>query len=256
MIICTDIGNSNIVYGCFDSGSLVLCARAATDSRRTSEQYAVELRGILLLHGISINKVSGAIISSVVPGITASIAQAIQTVFGTEPTVLCPSTKTGLVNKLDNPREIGGDFVASSVGAKAKYKLPAIIVDMGTATKVTALDSEGAFLGGAIMPGLRIATDALVEKTSLLPGVSFYVPPSVIGANTSDAMMSGTVYGTASMIDGLCERMSAELGGAASFIMTGGLAFTVAPICKTPFVCDDTLILDGLREIYEINRGA
>ena len=251
MILCVDIGNSNIVYGCFgDDGRLLFSSRAATEHRRMGDQYAVELRNILDLHRVPADGIDGAILSSVVPILTEPLSFAVSAVTGVRPHVLTVDSPHGLVIKLDNPREIGSDLLASAVGAKLKYPTPAIIIDMGTATKMTVLDAAGAFLGGAIVPGLRISYDALVTKTSLLTGVSYYAPPHVIGTNTPDCMMSGAVYATASMLDGMCGRIAEQLGAQPTVIATGGLAYTVLPHCRTSMIADDNLILDGLRAVY------
>ncbi|MEG0750506.1 MAG: type III pantothenate kinase [Oscillospiraceae bacterium] len=251
MIFCIDIGNSNIVYGCFDRDRLVFSSRAATDSRRMSDQYAVELRAVLEIHGVRPEDVTDAIVSSVVPGVTTSVADAAETVFGLSPQLLTPSCYKNLEIRLDNPRELGCDLLATAVAAKAKYPLPLIVIDMGTATKLTVISHDGAFLGGAILPGLRIATEALVANTSLLPGVSFKAPLHTIGSNTTDCMMSGAVFGTASLLDGMFERMCVELGECATAVITGGLADIVAPHCTMPLIRDSELLLGGLRIICE-----
>ncbi|MEG2676877.1 MAG: type III pantothenate kinase [Oscillospiraceae bacterium] len=254
MILCVDIGNSNIVYGCFDKqDKLLFFSRAATDHRRTGDQYAVELKDIICLHGIDIEEITGAIVSSVVPIVTANLVFAVKAVTSLEPLVLSYNSSHGMTIKLDNPREIGGDLLATAVGAKAKYPMPAIIIDMGTATKITVLDSGGCFLGGAITPGLRISYDALVQKTSLLLGVSFFAPPQVIGTNTPDCMMSGAVFATASMLDGMCDKISKQLGETPTVVITGGLAFAIAPHCSTEMIHDDVLLLDGLRIVFQMS---
>ena len=255
MIFCVDIGNSNIVYGCYDGDRPVFLSRVATDPRRMSDQYAVELHSIFAIHGVRHELVSAAIISSVVPIVTSSISEAVATALGIEPVVVKPAEYTNMRIKLDSPRELGSDLLATAVAARAKYPLPVVIIDMGTATKMTVVSRDGAFLGGAIMPGLRVATDALVERTSLLPGVSLQPPEAAIGTNTSDCMRSGVVLGSAAMLDGMYERMCAELGERASAVITGGLAGVVAPECRAPLVRDDTLLLDGLR-IMLVERGA
>ena len=249
MIFCVDIGNSNIVYGCYDGDALVFSSRVATDARRMSDQYAVELHSIFDIHGVCHEQVSAAIISSVVPIVTSSISQAVATVLELEPVVVKPAEYKNMEIRLDSPRELGSDLLATAVAARAKYPLPAVIIDMGTATKMTVVSRDGAFLGGAIMPGLRVATDALVERTSLLPGVSLQPPEAAIGTNTSDCMRSGVVLGTAAMLDGMYERMCAELGQRAAAVITGGLAAVVAPECRAPLVRDDTFLMDGLRII-------
>ena len=254
MIFCVDIGNSNIVYGCYDGDKPMFISRAATDSRRMSDQYAAELHSLFELHAIDPSCVTDAVMSSVVPGVTEAIVQALRRVLHVEPYVISAASYDGLEIKIDNPKELGCDLLATAVGAKEKYKKPCVIVDMGTATKMTVLDKNGAFLGGAIMPGLRVSTEALVEKTSLLPGVSYYAPASPIGKNTPDCMMAGSVIGTAAMLDGMYDRICAELGEKATVVITGGLAVIAAPQCKTEMIYDETLLLDGLRHILAARK--
>ncbi|MDO4567189.1 MAG: type III pantothenate kinase, partial [Oscillospiraceae bacterium] len=220
-----------------------------TDSRRMRDQYAAELLSVFELYKANRFSISSAIVSSVVPIVTQSVAEAIRAVFDLEPLILGYPVYRLLDIKLDNPRELGCDLYATAVGALEKYPLPAVIIDMGTATKITAVSRSREFLGGAIMPGLRISTDALVDSTSLLPGVSFYAPERAISTNTPDCMMSGVVFGAAAMLDGMYERMCEELGERASAIITGGLASVVAPLCRTELIYDENLLLDGLCAI-------
>lgn len=256
MVFCVDIGNSNIVYGCYDGDKLVFSSRVATDASRMSDQYAVEMHSIFGIHGVRHERVSAAIISSVVPILTSGIADAVETALGITPVIVNPADYDGMEIRLDNPRELGGDLLATAVAARAKYPLPVVIIDMGTATKMTVVSEDGAFLGGAIMPGLRVATDALVARTSLLPGVSLQAPEAVIGANTPDCMRSGVVLGAAEMLDGMYERICEQLGRQAAVVITGGLAGVVAPQCRSPLIRDDTLLMDGLRIILASQTGA
>ncbi|MEA5050500.1 MAG: type III pantothenate kinase [Oscillospiraceae bacterium] len=255
MILCIDIGNTNVVLGCYDKGTLVMASRVSTDRSRMSDQYAVELRDILALYGIEPKRITGAMVSSVIPSLTEPMADAVRLAVDVEPKVLSRALYEKLLDiRLDNPLEIGADLVAAAVGAKQKYPLPCIIIDMGTATKITALSADGAFLGGAILPGLRISTDALVQRTSTLTDISLDAPAKVLSTNTADCMKSGAVYGTAAMLDGMCARMARELGAAApTVVATGGLAPRVTPYCETSVISDPMLLLDGLKYIYEAN---
>lgn len=251
MIFCIDIGNTNIVLGCYDGDKLPLFSRISTDRSRMSDQYAVEIKDILTLYSITPADIDGAIVSSVVPSLTVPVAAAVKRAVGVEPLILKRSLYRDLDIKLDNPKEIGADLVAAAVAAKEKYPLPCIIIDMGTATTITALDKNGAFLGGAILPGVRVATDALISRTSTLVGISLEAPEAAIGRSTVDSMKSGAVFGTASMLDGMCERIAKELGGKATVVATGGLAAVIEPHCKTDIILDDMLLLEGLKLIYE-----
>lgn len=254
MLLTVDIGNTNVKYGCFDGDKLLFMERVATDKSRTSVQYAVELRGILDINGCAVNDVTGCVIGSVVPEVANSVASAVRSLTGKDALILGPGVKTGLNIKIDNPAEAGSDLIASAVGAKAKYRLPCVIIGMGTATTVFSVDRDGNFIGGAIMPGMKISLNALVGQTSLLPDIGLRTPGKVICTNTTDSMLSGLIYGTASMIDGLCRRFRRELGEECSFVATGGLSHLVIPECEENIVLDEDITVDGLRIIYEKNR--
>ena len=254
MILCVDIGNTNIVLGCYDGEKLVMFSRISTDRSRMGDQYAVELKDILTLYDILPDSVDGAIISSVVPSLTEPMASAVTRAVGVKPKILKKALYKDLIISLDNPSEIGDDLVVAAVAAKKKYTMPAILIDMGTATTITALDKDGVFLGGAILPGVRVATDAIIARTSTLVGISLEAPDNVIGKSTVDCMKSGAIFGTASMLDGMCERMSSELGGSVTVVATGGLAKVVEPYCKTDIILDDMLLMEGLKLIYETNE--
>ena len=170
--------------------------------------------------------------SSVVPSLSETLAYAVKRLTGIPPLILGPGQKTGLNIRIDNPAETGSDLVAAAVAAKSKYPLPIIVVDMGTATTVTAIDRDGSFIGGAILPGLRVSVDALVGKTSQLTGIALTPPKKAIGRSTSESMRSGAVFGAAGMIDGLIDRFCEELGCEATVLGTGGLMDTIAPYCK------------------------
>lgn len=254
MLLTVDIGNTNVTLGVFEGEDLCSTARLATHTDKTPDQYAVEIREVLGLHGMSIDGIDGAIISSVVPSVGSAIADAISLLCGVTPLVLGPGIKTGLNIRIDNPAQLGADLAAGAAGALAKYALPCIIIDMGTATTLTALDRNGCFLGGAIAAGVRLTLQALAGGTAALPLIHPAAPKAVIGRNTVDCMQSGIVYGTAAMLDGLIERMEDELGEPATVIATGGLAPQIICHCRKPIVYDEHLLLDGLRRIYDKNR--
>jgi len=254
MILCIDIGNTNTVVGGYDGDKLVFRARIATDASLTSDQYAVELKGLLDLHRIDAADFDGAAISSVVPQLTAPLSRAVVSVVGVYPIALGPDNFSDLDIKLDNPLELGNDLAAAAVATKSKYPLPCIIVDMGTATKMTVLSADGEFLGGAIAPGLHVSVESLIGNASLLTGIPLEAPENVIGTNTADCMKSGAVIGAAAMIDGMCERIAEQLGQAPKVVATGGLAHLVVPCCRKQVILDDDLVLDGIRMIYETNK--
>lgn len=251
MILTLDIGNTNIKIGAWDNEELAFVSRLQTNMLKTQDEYAVSLLDVLRLNTCNANQFDGAIISSVVPPLSAPIRNAVRAVLRTKRVYLVgPGLKTGLNIKIDDPATLGSDMVCSAVSAISKYPLPCIIVSMGTATAIFAVDKEGAFLGGSVAPGVIISLEALSGKTAQLPHISLDSPGNLIGTNTIDCMKSGMVYGTACMIDGMVNRMKKELGGEASVIACGGLAQSVVEHCGEAIIVDDDLALDGLRLIY------
>lgn len=254
MILAIDIGNSNIVLGCMDGKQIVKEARMATDLLKTSDQYCAELKNMLDLLEVKPEGIEGAIISSVVPPVLNSFKTAIIKLTGITPLVVGPGIKTGLNILLDNPALAGGDLIVGAVAALDQYDPPLLIIDMGTATTITAIDSKGNFLGGSIFPGVKISAEALSGKTAQLPAISLEVPQRAIGRNTVDCMRSGLMMGTAAMLDGMIQRMEEELGEEAVVIATGGIARFVVPMCRREVVYDRDLLLKGLGILYENNR--
>lgn len=226
----------------------------ATDTLKTSDQYCVELKGILDLLEINIRGIEGVIISSVVPPVLNSFKTAILKLTGISPLVVGPGIKTGLNILLDNPALAGGDLIVGAVAALAEYKPPLLVIDMGTATTITAIDAKGNFLGGSIFPGVKISAEALSGKTAQLPAISLEAPKKAIGRNTIDCMRSGLMMGTAAMLDGMIERMEDELGSSATVVATGGIARYVIPMCRRQMIYDKDLLLKGLSILYENNK--
>lgn len=254
MLLVIDIGNTNITLGVFEKDERKMTARISTQTDKTGDQYAVELISILNIHKIDIKDLSGCIVSSVVPSISNSLKKACRLIGIKAPMFVGPGVKTGLDIKIDNPAQLGADLVVGAVAAIEKYPLPCIILDLGTATTLSVIDKNGAFLGGTISAGIGISLEALNLRTSQLPGISVETPKSVIGKNSIESMQSGLVIGAACMIDGLIERIESELGQSASIVATGGLAPEVIKNCKREIVINDDLLLDGLKAIYEKNK--
>ena len=254
MILAVDIGNSNIVLGCIEDRKIEKEARIATDIVKTSDQYCVELKSILDLLCVDIQRIEGAIISSVVPPVLNSFKTAIIKLTGKVPLVVGPGIKTGLNILLDNPAIAGGDLIVAAVAALAEYKPPLLIIDMGTATTITAIDSKGNYLGGCICPGVKISAEALSSKTAQLPAISLEAPKKAIGRNTIDSMRSGLMMGSAAMLDGMIERMEQELGQKTTVVATGGIARFVLPMCNREILYDKDLLLKGLTLLYENNK--
>lgn len=253
MILAVDIGNTNIVLGCIEDGKIIFEARMATDRLKTSDQYCVELKSMLSLYDVSPKDVSGSIVASVVPPVLNSVKTAIRKLTGGSCLVVGPGIKTGMNIRMDNPLEVGSDLIVASVAAIAEYGAPLLLVDMGTATTVTAVDADGAFIGGCICPGVKISMEALTERTAQLPGISLDEPEHAIGKNTRDSMRSGIMFGAAAMLDGLLDRMEAEMGGEVKAIATGGLSRFVIPLCRRKLIYDRSLMLKGLWLIYQRN---
>ncbi len=253
MILTIDIGNTNIVLGGIEAGEIRFEARLATDRIKTSDQYCAELKMMLAIYEVRPETVEGSIISSVVPPVLNSVKTAILKLTGKAPLIVGPGIRTGLNIRMDNPTEIGSDLIVAAVAAIADYGAPLLIVDMGTATTITAIDENGAFVGGCICPGLMISLDALTGRTAQLPGISLDEPPHAIGKNTRDCMRSGVMFGAAAMLDGLLERMAQELGCEPKIVATGGIARFVTPLCKREITVDRSLMTRGLYVLYKKN---
>lgn len=254
MILAVDIGNSNIVIGCFDRNEILFVERLSTNHQSTVLEYTVMIKNILELNGLEPAEIDGGIISSVVPPLTNTLKMAMERLGCGEILVVGPGIRTGLKIMLDNPAQLGSDRVADAVAAVNLYPVPLILIDMGTATTVSVIDGEKNFLGGMIIPGLKVSLDSLTNRTSQLPKISLTPARRVIGTNTIDCMKSGIINATASSIDGVVERIEEELGEKCTVISTGGLANVVIPYCKREIIMDDFLLLKGLRIIYGKNR--
>lgn len=254
MIFAVDMGNSNIVLGCIEKGKLIFEERLATNSGKTSLEYAIAIKNLFELYGIAPKEVEGSIISSVVPQLTDTISEAVAKVCGKKPMVVGPGIKSGLDIVIDNPAQLGADLITGAVAAIAEYELPLVVIDMGTATTFSYINEKKQFLGGAILPGIVTALNSLVSGTSQLIRISLDPPKKVVGSNTIDSMKSGAIYGSAAMIDGMIERIEEESGSRVTLVATGGLAKLVVPYCKKNIVVDEALLIKGLEIIYEKNR--
>lgn len=253
MILTIDVGNTNVVMGCVENGDVKSVCRLATNLNDLSSDYAMKMRQSFEFDGIDYKNFSGAILSSVVPQLNRAIRTAVKKVTGLDCMVVGAGLKTGVNIKLDDPGQLAGDLITGAVGALALYKPPLVVVDMGTATTIVAIDSEGSYLGGAIIPGIKLSYSALSSGTSLLPNIAIEAPKKCIGTNTVDSMKSGAVYGTAALIDGMIDRMETELGEPVTVVATGGLAGTVVPYCRRRIEYEPALLLKGLAILYEKN---
>ena len=253
MVFAVDVGNTNIVIGCYEKGVLNFVSRLATDTSRMEDQYAIEFSNILALYHCSPSCFEGAIISSVVPPLTPVLREALKKLLGCRVFVVSPELKNGLDIKIKQPSILGSDLICASVAAIKQFPMPCIIADLGTATKIMALDSQGAFLGCSIMPGVNISLEALSSRAAQLPQINLESVTEVIGTTSIDSMKSGVVFGTASMIDGMIDRYAAIFGENVSVAATGGLSGVIVPYCNHKIAVNPTLVLDGLYEIYQKN---
>ena len=254
MILTVDIGNTNINLGLFDGEQIAMRARLATQRDTTDDQYAVLLRTLLSMHDVSLEAVEGCVIGSVVPELTAALVEAVRTLTGKAPLVLSPGVRTGLNIRIDDPAQLGADLAAGAVGAVHRHPLPAFVVDLGTATKIYAVDENLSFRGGMIAPGIQVSVKALTSVSSLLPAIPLEAPKRACGTNSVESMQSGVILGTAAMIDGLLDRFSEELGTPKSIVATGGLSKYIYPVCRHKIEPDADLILQGLKVIYDKNK--
>lgn len=253
MVLTIDIGNTNINLGLFQGDMLQMGVRLATERQKTEDQFAASFFQLFQMHNVEPKEIAGTIISSVVPEITSSVKHAIERLTAKKVLVLSPGVKTGLNILIDNPAQLGADLAAGAVGASAYYTLPAFVVDLGTATKIYAIDEKG-FRGCMIAPGVAISLKALTDTSSLLPTISLEPPKKACGTNSIESMQSGVILGTAAMIDGLLDRFAAELGAPKTILSTGGLSAFITPVCRHEITYDADLVLKGLKKIYDKNQ--
>ena len=254
MILTLDIGNNNMKTAIFKGMEMQQYWRVSTDRNRTSDEYGMVLMNLMDHHGIKKSDIEGIMMSSVVPQINFTIEHMCRNYFGIEPMKIEPGVRTGINIKYENPRELGSDRIANAVGAYELYGGPCITIDFGTATSFGAISARGEFLGGAICPGLRLAADALTERTAKLPRFELVKPESVIGRNTVANMQAGIVYGYIGQINYIVNRMKREMNVPdIKVIATGGLATLVAGESKVIDVMDGLLTLKGLCLIYKKN---
>lgn len=254
MLLAIDIGNTQTAVGLYEGEDLVGHWRLTTDIDRTEDETRLWLRSLLEMEGFSTDDVHGVSLSSVVPAVTSAFRGFGDRVGRGRVVVVEPGTKTGMPILIDNPREVGADRVVNAVAARERYGAPVIVIDFGTSTNFDVVGVDGAYLGGAIAPGLAIATNALIAGTAALRRVEFVPPRSAIGKGTVEAIQSGAIFGHAGLVDGIMERLLAEIGRDAVRIATGGLASTIVPHCLTVDDIDDHLTLDGLRMIFDMNQ--
>lgn len=255
MLLVIDIGNTHTVLGLFKEDVCSHHWRCASDRGKTEDEYAVLLHNMLAMDSVEFGDIGAVAISSTVPPLVDVWQKLCRKYFGIKPLVVSNDIVTGLEIKLDNPREIGPDRIVNSVAGREKYGNSVIVIDLGTATTFDCVSAKGEFLGGVIAPGVAVSADALCNRTARLPRVEFDVPEKALATNTVQALQSGLVYGFAGLLDGIVRRLKAEMGGDVKVIATGGLSSVIAKATETVDIVDTMLTLDGLKILYEMNKG-
>ena len=250
MLLAVDVGNTNVTLALFEGERLIADWRVTSHRERTADELAVELSQLFALRGFDLDVVTGVVISSVVPNLNPALIEASRRYLNCEPVMVGPGVKTSVRVRYENPKDVGADRIANALAAFSKYGGPVVVIDFGTAVTYDAISAEGDYLGGAIAPGVEISLDALVSHTAMLRRVEAVAPDSVIGRNTITSIQSGLIWGFVAQVEGMVERMIAELGGKATVIATGGQAGMVAGLTHVIQAVDPLLTLEGLRLIY------
>lgn len=255
MILAIDIGNTGISFGFYKKNTIYYHCKISSKPHKSADEYAMMLKTICSQNEVETADVEGAVISSVVPPLSEQIKKAVADVFSCNPLVVAHGLKTGLNIRIDNHTQLGSDIVANNVAAAAILEKPFAVIDLGTATTISSVNSAGELFGVMIMPGLRISVDALSAATAELPYISLGSPKSLFGKNSADSMLSGSIYGTAAMLDGVIKRLKNELKtDELDVVACGGYADKVIPYCKTKIQVKPNLTLDGLIHLFEINK--
>lgn len=252
-LLAIDVGNTNIGIGLFQGDRLAADWRLATNAHTMPDEYAVLLSNLMAYRDLSMGDIDAAIVASVVPKLTAHFQEMVEKYLDMSALIVGPDINTGVRIGIDSPKEVGADRIVNTLAAYKLYGGPAIVIDLGTATTFDVLSADGAFVGGAIAPGILTSVEALSRYTARLPRVDMIRPPRAIGSDTLSAMQSGIILGHAAMVEGMIRRIQAEMGGEPRVIATGGLCQVMAEEIPLIQVADKTLTLKGLRMMYELN---
>ena len=257
MVLLVDVGNTNIVLGVHDGDNYITSWRISTDAKKTSDEYSIQVMQLFAQSKLKTECIEGIIISSVVPNIMHSLENMLKKCFKIQPIIVGPGVKTGINIKYDNPKEVGADRIVNAVAAFTIYSRPLIIIDFGTATTFCAVNKDGDYLGGSIVPGIKIASDALFERAAKLPRVELEVPKTIICKNTITSMQAGILYGYIGQVEYIVQKMKKEMMRSNDqepyVIATGGLANLIAKETDVIDVVDPDLTLEGLKMIYYKN---
>jgi type III pantothenate kinase len=256
MLLVVDVGNTNTVVGVYDGERLAVSWRLTSRREQTADEFGVIFQTLLRTHGVEPREIDDVAISNVVPTVQQALEQMSEKYFGRTPFSVEPGVNTPIPILVDQPNEVGPDRIANAVGALARYRAPLIVIDFGTATTFDCVDTRGAFIGGAIAPGITTAVDALLSRAARLYRVELIRPKDAIGRNTVTNVQSGIVFGYAGLVDGLVDRMRAEMAGTVTVLATGGLAPLIADVARSVQHVDPDLTLEGVRLIYARARAS